>query len=473
MAKKVKLTKLLASIESEDGVARPVDVKETSSELGPKEVQDVADDGSGKGDVAEAAFEVEVDGKDFTAIDEASKRQGEAIHKKLERLEEACASTEAYIGILRGSTRFGLESATASVIAHDLKGMYPKFFSKLTTSLEAIDDDAGQLRIGHTKEAEKEATGRLAKLKETAKGVIEKFLTIMREFFAKIKQAYTKVKEAIKGDKAKSDELKQVIKALPAPGQPVKATLSLTAGTKAGEALKKAAASKEPVAKPPAEVTLDPTNLLTIDGEVVLDDSTKPVEALDFFIAYCAQVKPAVDKSMAALKQLMDNPREGTFDNAGDKAAIDEIISSTVGKVALPTFEYGGSKFVEGERGAGFWSFKAEGESGESTKTIPLPSKQELEKWNDAAADIMDKADDVSEASKKATEALEEFTKWLETNKSKFTNSVSNWILFPTYIRTNLWTLTNHTQRVIQQRLWAIDSCTRAHIAGNSLKGEK
>lgn len=190
---KLKLSKLLPGLESEDGVAKPVDVKEESAELGKDEVQQVADDGSGKGDVAEAAFEVEVDGKDFTAIDEASKRQGQAIADQLERLQEAQTSVEAYRDILRKSTRFGLEAASASVIVHDLKGMYPKFFSKLTASLEAIDDENETARIGHTQEAEKEAGGKLDKLKGTISEGWKKFVAWLKQRWAKLKELFDKV----------------------------------------------------------------------------------------------------------------------------------------------------------------------------------------------------------------------------------------------------------------------------------------
>lgn len=143
---KVKLSKLLPSLESEDGVAKPVDVKEESAELGKDEVQQVADDGSGKGDVAEAAYEVEVDGKDFTAIDEASKRQGEVIHKQLERLQETEVSVEAYIGILGKAKvqRSSIGSGAASVIKHDLTSRYPKFFGNMVPSVEAFDGQQGE-----------------------------------------------------------------------------------------------------------------------------------------------------------------------------------------------------------------------------------------------------------------------------------------------------------------------------------------
>lgn len=235
MTKKIKLSKLIASLESEDGVAHPVDVKETSSELGTKEVQDVADDGSGKGEVAEAAFEVEVDGKDFTAIDEASKRQGEAIHKQMERLDEACVSTEAYLSILRGSTRFGLESATASVIAHDLKGMYPKFFSKLTTSLEAIDDESST-RVARTAEAEKEATGKLAKLKGKSKEILAKFWEWMKKRWTDLKNLFEKIKQLFSKEKAKTQFLLGAAKA--ANPASIKLDAEGAEGTKTAAAIK-------------------------------------------------------------------------------------------------------------------------------------------------------------------------------------------------------------------------------------------
>jgi hypothetical protein len=267
---KVKLSKLLPSLESEEGAAETVDAKEVSAELGKDAVQQVADDGSGKGEVAEAAFEVDVDGKDFTAIDEASKRQGEAIHQKMERLDEACASTEAYLNILRKSTRFGLESASASVIAHDLKSMYPKFFAKLNASLEAIDDENEPARIGHTKEAEKEAGGKLDKLKGAVVEGWKKFMAWLKERWAKLKGMY----EKIFGRTKKVKEANAKLLSSPTPETAAEVSKNLGAAAAAAETPEStkeepAPQKPEPVAAKKERVTV--ANIGVLSGKDPLD----------------------------------------------------------------------------------------------------------------------------------------------------------------------------------------------------------
>lgn len=145
---KGKFTKLLARIsnESEDGVAHPVDVKETSAELAKPELKTSEDDGSDKGQIEEAHQNVDAGGKDYTAIDEASKRQGEVIHKQLERLQETSGSLEAYIEIVEESSKAktSIGSGAAAVIQHDLVSRYPKFFDKVVPSVEAFDMATGR-----------------------------------------------------------------------------------------------------------------------------------------------------------------------------------------------------------------------------------------------------------------------------------------------------------------------------------------
>lgn len=194
MSKKFRLTQFVTSMESEAGAAVVVDAKETSSTLEKPEAGTPAE-GAKAGNIDNAHKEVDAGGKDYTAMDAASERQGEAIHKQMVRLDEACVATEEYVKLLRGSRKHGLESSTASVMSHDLKTMYPKFFKKLTTSLEAIDDDeaSGPARIGHTKEAETEATGRLGKLKGAVVEAWKKFLAWLGERWKKVKALYEKI----------------------------------------------------------------------------------------------------------------------------------------------------------------------------------------------------------------------------------------------------------------------------------------
>jgi hypothetical protein len=215
---KVKLSRLLPGLESEDGVAQPVDASAPSAEVGKDLIQQIADDGSGKGDVAEAAFEVEVDGKDFTAIDEASKRQGQVIHDRLERLDEAQASVESYLGILQASlkSRQSVCSGTAAVIRHDLQAQYPKFFSKVVPSLEAFDGDQGLTVSNELMENLKQSAGKLG---AAAKEAWKKFWEWVKSIYVKVKALIKKVFGIVETETKKTAYLLDVAKAIPEKGK--------------------------------------------------------------------------------------------------------------------------------------------------------------------------------------------------------------------------------------------------------------
>ncbi|WDS62226.1 hypothetical protein [Pseudomonas phage D6] len=463
MAKKVKLTKLIASLESEDGVARPVEVKETSSSLGKNEVQDVADDGSGKGDVAEAAYEVEVDGKDFTAIDEASKRQGEAIHKQMERLDEACASTEAYLEILRGSTRYGLEAATASVIAHDLKSMYPKFFSKLTTSLEAIDDDAGPLRIGHTKEAEKEATGKLAKLKGKTKEVWAKFWEWIKKRWNELKSFFGKIKKLFTKEKAKTQFLLGVAKS--SNPSSVKLDQEGAEGTKTAAAIKaigheKPAPKVEKEERKPEPVKLEPLpkeisvpeaayiNSVENDWQGVgrWEDSQLRSISQNWVAITLTRIK-AISSALAS-----DTKAGGRIKEAVEKDPVKKLSTAVGASNKVLEVEGGGFKLVDGDY-----------DKPDSTD-FKVISRDDCWKVLDRAMLTYENIEELEEVKGKIEHAVEQLQVDLE--KTEVVPEVRQ--IVTTYLRSVLnsdWAgLVEHGMRACKARRAIADAMIAAHI---------
>lgn len=197
---KTKLTKLITSLESQDGTAKVVDVKEESATLPKPELKTSEDDGSSKNEIETAHQNVDAGMKDYTAVDEASKRKGEEIHKQLERLSEASGSLEAYVGILRGAVknRQGLDGATARVIAQDLQAQYPKFFKPMIASLESIsleDESEGSSskEVANTEQAAKEGESKLGKLKGAVVEGWKKFMAWLKERWAKLRGIYEKI----------------------------------------------------------------------------------------------------------------------------------------------------------------------------------------------------------------------------------------------------------------------------------------
>uniref|UniRef100_A0AB39CD57 Internal head protein n=1 Tax=Pseudomonas phage RVTF4 TaxID=3236931 RepID=A0AB39CD57_9VIRU len=201
MAKK-SLSKMIASLEDQDGTAQVVDASNPSADL-KDEVETPKRDAVQSGDNQPTDDQVQADMKDFTAMDKASIAQGEALHKKFERLADAEASTEAYVGILRGAVkkRQGIDGATAVVIAQDLKSQYPQFFKTMTASLEAISMEEGEgvgyssssKEVALTENAAKEGEGKLAKLGNAVKEGWKKFMAWLKERWLKLKGFFEKV----------------------------------------------------------------------------------------------------------------------------------------------------------------------------------------------------------------------------------------------------------------------------------------
>lgn len=141
---KDRLSVLKASLESaEDGTAVTQDVKEVSADI--TDEVDTSEPETVKGSIDSSHNDVAAGQKDYTAIDAASEKQGQEIHKRLERLHECDASLEAFIGAVDYAiaAKSSIGGAGAAVIRQSLTQQYPKFFKGVAPSLEAFDDLQG------------------------------------------------------------------------------------------------------------------------------------------------------------------------------------------------------------------------------------------------------------------------------------------------------------------------------------------
>lgn len=478
MAKR-KLTGLLASLEEQDGKAREVDVKEESATLPEPKLKTSEDDGSDKNEIETAHQNVSAGMKDYTTVDDASKRKAEVIHKQLQRLEEASGALEAYLGILRGSIQSGqgIGRSTASVIVQDLNAQYPKFFKSMVSSLEsisleeeAIGYSSSSKDLVQTKEAEKVGSSRLEKLKKVAGEVWEKFMEMIKAAIAKAKEFGLKIKEFVTGTKAKSKDMAGVIKALPAPGQPFKnaGSISTTSGLSSAAALKAISSDPKAVApEPPAKVKIDALNSIWVDGKIDLESTASTIAGIDYVVSYFGQWDKAVDKVIALLDERLKNPPADVFNNDRDISEIEEALSTTVGTTKPPTEQIGGMRFDVHEKPAGTrWSFvNVEQEIPESVD-VDLPSKQEMAKCNAAIEVISNKCVELAAATEKGNHALERYAEYMTKHKDDFKFALSNFILVPASLRSNVWAVYGEIQRMSLQRLWALDAFSKAYIKG-------
>lgn len=184
MSKKFRLTKFVTSMESEAGAAVVVDVKETSAALEKPEVGTPAE-GAKAGNIDNAHKEVDAGGKDYTAMDAASERQGEAIHKQMERLSQAETSLEAYGAILRDSLKKGgaPSLSTIAVIKHDLAQQYPKYLGKVVPSLEDSEES-------DSRQVATQVSGNIA---EKTGGVKKAIVEAWKKFWAWVKERWNKL----------------------------------------------------------------------------------------------------------------------------------------------------------------------------------------------------------------------------------------------------------------------------------------
>lgn len=197
MAKRT-FAKLLASLEDQDGVAKVVDATNPEASL-DKEVEGTEPVVVKVEGTVQTTDAIDEEMKDYTAIDDQSKKQGEVIHKQLERLTDAESSLEAYVCILRSAVKSGrgIDGGTAAVIAQDLSAQYPKFFKAMTTSLECIsmedDDISDSKEVATTKQAAHEGESKLGKLKGAVVEGWKKFMAWLKERWAKLRGIYEKI----------------------------------------------------------------------------------------------------------------------------------------------------------------------------------------------------------------------------------------------------------------------------------------
>lgn len=461
MAKR-NLTKVLASMEevSTVEVANPKASLDAQVETTESQVPTGLDpnDVSAKG------------GKDYTAMDAASERQGIELAKRIERLSDAGGSLESYLGVIRNCRVQGksLPAAAAKIMRADLGTMYPKAFSGMTVALEDIDDASESTALTTTKSAETEGKGALAKVSGAVKAAIQKFIAMMKDLVAKAQELYQKVKESIKGSKAKSDELSSVIKALPAPGKKITSVPTATAGTKAAAAMKQLQSSGEPVAQPPAgKVSVGPASLATDGGELNLSDNT----AIDAACKYVTDYSNAVVKLCTDARKTLDDYKKsqpsGSFDNDNQKGSIKQLMETHLGKLTPPDDDIGGWMFQGVDNQPGVYRYQLL-EEYPDTVEIELPPRPELTKFHASTDKAVASVASMNEATAKATTALADLSKYLEAASKELTVSLSNWILLPAALRTPLWAVPNHLQRVISSRINCIDHCILLHLKAGS-----
>lgn len=374
---KIKLSKLLPSLESEDGVAHSVDVKEESAELGKAEVQQVADDGSGKGDVAEAAFEVEVDGKDFTAIDEASKRQGEAIHKQFERLQETECSLEAYIGVLRGAkaTRSSIGSGAAAVIKFDLEARYPKFFTGLIPSVEAYDGDKS---LVVSEQLESNLGSKLKGVGKAIGAALKKFWEWVKGIYAKAKVFIKKLIDAVMGEKQKTIYLLKVEKSITTPGGKPKALPAPPAGVKsrAANAVQLLLADHSKSDKPPAKKRTLPETVKVTGVSILESVENDPwgigrYESTILNHIYEMWI-PVAERAITKLESTADIYKSGS----GLDKQIEEIASA---QKAWPATSVMGGNYVVTREGDSYKIVMSQKDgSGKSLEELRLESQADI-----------------------------------------------------------------------------------------------
>lgn len=209
MAKR-KLTKVIASMEdvAVAEVANPKASLDNQVETSDSQVPTSLDpnDVSAKG------------GKDYTAMDAASERQGVEIAKRMERLDEAQTSLEAYLGVIKECRLQGkpFPAAAAQVMRRDLLSMYPKAFSRVGIALEDIDDSSDNLPA--TKTAETEGKGALSKVKGAAAAAWKKFWEWIKGLYKKFREMVAKIIKFLKPEKEKVQFLISVEKVIKEPG---------------------------------------------------------------------------------------------------------------------------------------------------------------------------------------------------------------------------------------------------------------
>lgn len=236
MAKRT-FAKLLASLEDQDGTAKVVDALNPEASL-DNEVEDTAPAITKVDGEVQTTDAINEEMKDYTAIDDAAKKQGEALHKQMERLTEAESSLEAYVGILRSAVKNGrgIDCGTAAVMVQDLAAQYPKFFKPMLKPLESIsmedaDSDTSDSRaVAITKQAEKEGTGRLGKLKGAVVEGWKKFWEWVKSIYTKVKALIKKVFGIVEVETKKTTYLLTVAAAIPEKGKAPKSLPKPPAG---------------------------------------------------------------------------------------------------------------------------------------------------------------------------------------------------------------------------------------------------
>jgi hypothetical protein len=240
------------SLESSDGTAQEVDVKEVSASVPPvKNYESEANAGSQR-KVPDTVNDVSAHTPIEPEIDTAAKRQGEEIHKRLQRLSETSCALEGYIEIIRSSAAQGkrIGADTVQVMRYDLQRRYPNFFKDLAPSLELHDTF-----LFISNELADEMGEKKKSVGSAALAALKKFWEWVKGIYEKIKALIKKVIGIVDIEEEKTVYLLSVAKAMPAPGQELKPVPKPPAGvtSKAAEKVQ-ARLGHDKVVSPPKEL---------------------------------------------------------------------------------------------------------------------------------------------------------------------------------------------------------------------------
>lgn len=217
---RIKLSDLKASLENQDGQAVEVDVKnvEATAVGAPKDASVEA----GKDSVKDSsADEVTVGFDDPTEETAEALKQGEEIHRDLEKFSDVTAALEAYIGILNAVTD---RNETVSVelaqsIRIGLRSHDHKYFNDVAPSLEDFGAPTDRMRV--SLELLDNIKGKLGEVAASGKEALAKVWEWLKAQYDKAVAFLGKITERAKVVQEANEYLNAVAKIIPEGGGPL------------------------------------------------------------------------------------------------------------------------------------------------------------------------------------------------------------------------------------------------------------
>lgn len=175
---RIKLSDLKASLESQDGQAVEVDVKNVAAnaDSAPKDASVEAGKDSVK---SSSADEVTVGFDDPTEETSEAIKQGEEIHKDLVKMVEVSAALEAYAGILNAVTGRNetVSPELAQSIRVGLRSHDRSYFRDVAPALEDFGAPTGSMQV--SLELLDNIKGKLKEVGSAAKVALKKLITLI------------------------------------------------------------------------------------------------------------------------------------------------------------------------------------------------------------------------------------------------------------------------------------------------------